>query len=100
MDIGKEKKVERFFEACMKEWERKHGRRPESRDEMWDAIIDGMDRSSPGKPKNGDFSRRERTKRQKRQISGENRTKCTKTAKKSFATRKKNSIPMNKIQRY
>lgn len=52
MDIGKEKKVERFFEACMKEWERKHGRRPESRDEMWDAIIDGMDRSSPGKPKN------------------------------------------------
>ena len=43
MDRVTESKVRRFFESCLAEWERKHGRRPETRDEMWDAVIDGME---------------------------------------------------------
>lgn len=43
MDIVKDSKVRLFFEFCMNEWERKHGRRPETREEMWDAVMDGME---------------------------------------------------------
>lgn len=43
MDIVKESKVRRFFESCLAEWERKHGRRPETRDEMWEAVMEGME---------------------------------------------------------
>lgn len=32
-----------YFDGCMMSWERRHGMRPETRDEMWDAIIDGME---------------------------------------------------------
>lgn len=52
MDRVTESKVRQFFDSCMNEWERKHGRRPETMDEMWDAVIDGMERSSSEKPKN------------------------------------------------
>lgn len=52
MDRVTESKVRRFFESCLAEWERKHGRKSETRDEMWDAVIDGMERSSSEKPKN------------------------------------------------
>lgn len=45
----KDEKIRRFFDSCMKEWERKHGRRPETRDEMWDAVMDGMERRNEKK---------------------------------------------------
>lgn len=52
MDRTTEMKLRRFFEACMKGWERRHGRRPRTREEMWEAFIDGMDRSCSERPKN------------------------------------------------
>lgn len=41
-------RVEEFFESCLEEWERKNGRKPRTRDEMWEAVMDGMER--PKKP--------------------------------------------------
>ena len=50
--MSKDVQIRAFFDACMKLWEKRHGRRPETRDEMWDAVIDCMERSSSEKPKN------------------------------------------------
>ena len=43
MDKNTDEKIRRFFENCIKDWERRHGREPETMDEMWDAVIDSME---------------------------------------------------------
>lgn len=48
MDRVTESKVRPFFESCLSEWERMHGRRPETREEMWDAIMDVIESRSRG----------------------------------------------------
>lgn len=52
MDRAKEGSILSFFERCLECYERRHGRKPATRDEMWDAVIDGMERSSSERPKN------------------------------------------------
>lgn len=47
---SKDEKIRRFFESCLKDWERRHGREPETMDEMWDAVIDSMERRPKDRP--------------------------------------------------
>lgn len=47
---SKDEKIKRFFEQCLKDWERRHGREPETMDEMWDAVIDSMERNTKDSP--------------------------------------------------
>lgn len=47
---SKDEKIRRFFEQCLKEWERRHGREPATREEMWDAVIDSMERKPKDRP--------------------------------------------------
>ena len=47
---SKDEKIRRFFEQSLKEWGRRHGREPETIDEMWDAVIDSMEREPKDRP--------------------------------------------------
>ena len=47
---SKDEKIRLFFESCLKDWERRHGRKPETMDEMWDAVIDSMERKPKDRP--------------------------------------------------
>ena len=41
---SKDEKIRRFFESCLEDWERRHGREPLTEEDMWDAVIDSMER--------------------------------------------------------
>ena len=47
---GKEDMVKAFFDACMRMWERKHGRKPETMEEMREAIALGLESRCSEKP--------------------------------------------------
>lgn len=47
---SKDEKIRRFFEQCLEEWKRRHGREPETMDDMWDAVIDSMERKTKDRP--------------------------------------------------
>ena len=50
--MSKDDMIRAFVDACLKLWEKRHGRKPRTMDEMWDAVNDGMERSCSEKPKN------------------------------------------------
>lgn len=50
--MSKDVQIRAFLDACLKLWEKRHGRKPRTMDEMWDAVNDGMERSCSEKPKN------------------------------------------------
>ena len=47
---AKEGGILSFFERCLERYERRHGRKPATRDEMWEAITEGMERGGKGNP--------------------------------------------------
>ena len=47
---SKDEKIRIFFERCLKDWELRHGREPDAMDEMWDAVIDSMERKPKDRP--------------------------------------------------
>lgn len=49
--MEKETKIEQFFRESLRTWERRNGRKPVTRDEMWEAVMDGME-SLNGRPNN------------------------------------------------
>ena len=40
----RDEKIRRFVLACMRIWERKHGRKPETMEEMWEAVAEGLEK--------------------------------------------------------
>lgn len=42
--MSKDRQIRAFFDACLKLWEKRHGRKPMTNEEMWDAVNDGMER--------------------------------------------------------
>ena len=46
----RDEKIRRFFDACMRIWERKHGRKPETMEEMREAIALGLESRCSEKP--------------------------------------------------
>ena len=48
--MSKDGKIRAFFDACLKLWEKRHGRKPVTKEEMWDAVIDGMENRKGKRP--------------------------------------------------
>ena len=48
--MSKDGEIRAFFDACLKLWEKRHGRKPRTMEEMWDAVADGLDNRKGKRP--------------------------------------------------